>query len=270
MNKTNITKLYHSDLRENLINLFNLYLGEEITKLTIDKIKQDVKDIDIYNMMHKLYQKKLKKEGKDKYHSDDYFKKRAKGIAQKMKKYINYHPDGLYLDIGCEDCFIPLSVGRIFSFKDNNIYCVNIHDWESSYELKRDDCNFSFYDGVNLPFEDNSVAIITMFMVIHHVRDINGLLNSIIKKLKKGGIFIIKEHDSISKEFDLLIDIQHYLYDMVMRKEQHIVEDYKSFYYSKDELIKKLSKVGLHKFKEIYNDNPKYNPSNGYFAFFVK
>lgn len=262
-----LVKVYNSYLRENLINLVKNYLDDEITNKMIELIEVGKDDIEIYKELHEMF--KLKN---IKYHSEDLFKKRAKNIAKRIKKYIKYYPQGIYIDIGCEDCYLPLAVGEQFRFKQNEIYCVNIKDWVSTYDLNftRERCNFSYYDGINLPFADNSASIITILMVFHHVENINGLLDSISKKLKYNGILIVKEHDCPNELFSKLIDIQHYIFDMILKEEQTLVNDYKSTYYSRKNLDNILKKYGLIKFREKYNENKRYNPTNGYYGFFVK
>jgi SAM-dependent methyltransferase len=54
----------------------------------------------------------------------------------------------------------------------------------------RNDLNFKTYDGLNLPFPDNSVDLIYSHQVFEHVRYPEGLLHEVKRVLKEGGFFI--------------------------------------------------------------------------------
>ena len=44
--------------------------------------------------------------------------------------------------------------------------------------------------------------------------------------MKKGGIFVIREHDSYDKTYSKYLDIIHYYYDLVITNSKEIVGDH--------------------------------------------
>ncbi len=66
-------------------------------------------------------------------------------------------------------------------------------DIESSQEVnrrKRADAEFHFYDGVNIPFEDNFFDLIYCHQVFEHVQKPIDLMKEVSRVLKPGGAFI--------------------------------------------------------------------------------
>jgi len=188
-----------------------------------------------------------------------------------------------YLDIGCEDFYIPTMVGS--SIGADEVDCINIEDWESeSYNIenngikanenipgynKNTKYKFTFYDGVNIPKKDNSINLVSSFMVLHHVLKLDELLNDIHRVMKKGGVFVIREHDSYDKTYSKYLDIIHYYYDLVItnnkeNKASKMIE-YNTTYFTQKALVNKITKKGFKLLKIIPT---KW--SDAYFAFFMK
>lgn len=55
-------------------------------------------------------------------------------------------------------------------------------------------------------------------MVLHHIKDLDFTFREIKRILKKGGYFLIKEHNAISKADCMLYDIEHAVYEIVDKK----------------------------------------------------
>lgn len=92
------------------------------------------------------------------------------------------------LDLGCGS-------GRSFDwFKQ----CLPRFEWtgldiESSPEVlsrTRTDCSFTTYNGVSIPFEDQTFDIVFSNQVFEHVRHPDALLSEVHRVLKPGGRFI--------------------------------------------------------------------------------
>lgn len=263
--KYEIKELYKSEYKDDLIKLLNksLDFSVEDTLNFLINIK-NYPDKNIYFFLHNLYLKQGKK-----YDPIIASKDRAIKTAKFIRSFfpnIQFQNINNYLDIGCEDCNIPLQVGKIFSAK--NIYCINIEDWESTYQLTSNfndkECNFQFYDGVNIPFADNFFNICTILMVIHHVEKLEELIKNISRVLIKNGYLIIKEHDADSDELKKLIDVQHYIYDIIYFGKY--IEKYKVEYFSIERLKKILEKNNFKLIKIKRFDNI----TKSYFAIYKK
>lgn len=176
-----------------------------------------------------------------------------------------------YLDIGCFDGSNTIAVGNGLKLEPKNIYGVDIQSY-SGMKIKPTDNNFQFiqYDGVNLPFADNTFDCITMFQVFHHVTRPLPLLRDIVRVLKPNGVLFIREHDKTSPLMSYLIRLEHILYSILIDKVDYddFIKDYYEHYYSKKELTKRFETLGL---KECLNDKIKEiknNPTNYYNALF--
>ena len=114
---------------------------------------------------------------------------------------------------------------------DDYIYGADIEQW-AAYKHDSDvPINFNtIEDGKPLPYESNTISIISVFHVLHHVKSLNNLLSEIYRVLKPGGIFCIREHDAVNNSEYMLLDIEHMLWNSVNRD---FVETYYENYYSK-------------------------------------
>jgi ubiquinone/menaquinone biosynthesis C-methylase UbiE len=107
---------------------------------------------------------------------------------QEVDKFLVGSNIQLVLDLGCGD---GNSVD-FFRKKIPDVRWIGL-DIESSLELKkrnRTDVEFSFYDGVNIPFEDNYFDLIYSHQVFEHVQYPKELMKEINRVLKCNGIFV--------------------------------------------------------------------------------
>jgi ubiquinone/menaquinone biosynthesis C-methylase UbiE len=129
-------------------------------------------------------------------------------------------------------------------------------------------CNFQYYDGINLPFDDTSISVISCEMVLHHIEKTkrNLLLDNMYRVLEKDGLIIIREHNLKGEKFDLFLDFIHRYYDSILLEKFLWIEKYDTHYMTFQELI---SEFKQHNFKLIkVNFFNKYD--NSYIAIFRK
>ena len=132
----------------------------------------------------------------------------------------------------------------------------------------------SYIFGDSLPFDDNSVDLVSCIMSIHHFEHKEKMLNEIERILKPNGLFIIREHEyDYTKELKDLIDLEHALFATVIHKKMNIQEidsfwkTYIGEYFSFSSLQNDLKKRNFVAFNEkIY---PK-GPTNYYWCVFKK
>jgi SAM-dependent methyltransferase len=267
-----VKRLYNSKYKDYIILKFSIIFKKDIklTDIIINKyIKQGYSDYIIFKILHSYYWK----------NRIDYDKlKEAKLRSIKKTNEIKNLLKGLkwnktnYLDIGCEDCYFPTELGEILEISEKNINCVNIMDWESSYNINKSEmnkCNFKYYNGTYLDYENNYFSVISSMMVLHHIKpeDRLKLYKSINRVLEKDGLFIIREHNSIDKEFNLYLDFIHRFYESILIKKFRWVEEYKTYYMTIKDLEKELNNNG---FKLLKIEENKYKNDLPYNAIYKK
>jgi SAM-dependent methyltransferase len=280
--KKDILNVYNSIYRSKLFKLNKKF--KLSSKILNDCINNELSDWKIYEKLHKEH-KKLENKYNKKNITEGQKKKAilyGRIISGSLNDLdIDFKNKIKYLDVGSEDFYIPIMVGSNIGAKE--IDSINIEDWESeSYNVDNDvkinkyipdyDKNtkytFTYYDGVNIPKKDNSIHLVSSFMVLHHVLKIDELLTDIYRVMKNGGIFVIREHDSYDKTYSKYLDIIHYYYDLVITNSKDKTSkmiQYNTTYYTQKALVGKITEKGFKLLKIIPT---KF--SDAYFAFFIK
>ncbi len=74
-------------------------------------------------------------------------------------------------------------IGNGIGLDDNNIYGADIPSWGDYSEIKRTRVPINIvnlhHKRSMLPFTDNKFSLITTFMVLHHIKNLNTLLSEI-------------------------------------------------------------------------------------------
>ena len=181
-----------------------------------------------------------------------------------------------YLDLGCADGSISGALAEELKVKE--LFLVDIDPkWRTVCEQKQQHENFTRTfmlikdDIIDLP--DNSLDLITCFMVLHHVFDQNKIFSEISRVLKPGGILFVREHD-IGIEPKQVVPYLNLL---------HLVEDLKDgstveeafiyingiYYLNKNTVLHLCRKYGLFQKTEDYYQGVS-NPQHIYHISFVK
>lgn len=129
----------------------------------------------------------------------------------------------LFLDIGTEDNTVLNELERIGANIKARACGVNIDTGFEHYETYQQsvkDERIKIYNGRDLPFDDNSIGLITIFSVLHHVIDepkscenITALLSDVRRVMAPGAYLIIKENNICNKFVRDAFDIQHEIYE---------------------------------------------------------
>lgn len=175
-----------------------------------------------------------------------------KNIKNNILKNI-FNKDSKYLDIGCGKGNKTMLFGKIF--KLNNIYGTDIENWGPYYKNRKFAFNFKFIlkDGT-LDYEDNTFDIITCFLTLHHIKDINLIISEIYRILKPNGIFILIEHDILNYYDNMIVDIQHLFFAFLYDKNKKYIENpFYSNYFNCMEFEYIFTEKN--RFKLIYTDN---------------
>ena len=261
--KTNTFKQCLKHHNTKFKHLIGKFFGDSVSDALQIIYKNINNDNKIYRKLSVLYSKKHQIETET--NKTEYRKIVAVTKLNHIKKYLDKHV-GKYdniLDIGCEDCF---QVEFIKDYlKIGNAHCINIENWDNTgYGIRRDTCNFKLYDGFNIPYKENTMDVILLFQTLHHIKNVENYIVGLKKVLKPGGLLIIREHNSRDKFFDMLIDIEHGLYDVVRDKNMNFFDNYYGNYNS---MIEWDKIIGLKKvfFKEITS-----SPTGAYYAIYEK
>ena len=89
---------------------------------------------------------------------------------------------------------------------------------------------------------------ITLIFTLHHAHDILAVIKECKRLLKDNGVIVIVEHDVWSDEVNMLVDLQHRIYNAVHHESN---ESYYGTYYNYFEWDIIFSKCGM---KPVYAD----------------
>jgi len=199
----------------------------------------------------------------------------SKYIKNKEIKSTEYR----YLDFGGGDGQLCSSISKLLNLKKENSICMDIASW---YGHERDNT----YDNIRFEFinsnlingiKNGELNLITCFMVLHHIKHYDSILDEFFRILKKDGILIIREHDCEDYLDNMLIDVEHSLFETTIERKTDIenlkfLNSYEANYFTKKELNEIIIKKG---FKDITSDINKnlYNirgPTRYYYSIFIK
>ena len=249
--------------------LWRMILSHIKKKLNIDELIEEFTDTEIYAILHYLYKEEHGKKQMKENLKNSLLKgsqSRYNLVEDIIQKFYN-KPNISILDIGTEDCsFIHLLK------KHGNSYAINVETEDFSSYITDKSC-VKFYDGINIPYDNNFMYIVTCTMVIHHMDNAAATLKDVYRVLKKGGLLIIKEHDSDNQYTEIIIDAVHFLYDMVLGPTFNYgyYSNYKITRYTKEDITKLLTSIG---FKNVPYVPERYKgirgAARGYYDVFMK
>ncbi len=148
-------------------------------------------------------------------HDKDYIKA-VNNKVYNIKRFVTNASS--VLDVGTEDLRYLKKLDKEYkcnsmglNLNDNSVFA---HYGEGWNELKESG-KLTLYDGVNMPFPDNSYELITAISIIHHVPDFSRLAGELYRVCSKH--LVIKDVNLISDDKIIFFKFQHYLYDGVLK-----------------------------------------------------
>lgn len=159
-----------------------------------------------------------------------------------------------YLDYGCGSCVITKVLGEALDLPYNKIFGADIPAWGEYTREERKKLPIKIIDlkeNQKLPIKTSQFSLVTAFMVLHHVKNLELMLLELNRIIKKGGYLILREHDCINYADFMLADIEHMLFQKVVRDEPKAKENYYAKYYDWVEWGYMLDKHG---FKCIHHE----------------
>jgi 2-polyprenyl-3-methyl-5-hydroxy-6-metoxy-1,4-benzoquinol methylase len=126
-----------------------------------------------------------------------------------------------YLDFGCGDCYKTSIISRMLGLSDKNAHGVDIEEWSNITAAKNRQSHpmvtfTPVKESTPLPFPDNTFDVVTIMMVIHHIKtpQLRSFMIDINRVVKPGGIVVIVEHDVRCALDAMIIDIEHTIYEV--------------------------------------------------------
>jgi ubiquinone/menaquinone biosynthesis C-methylase UbiE len=247
--------------------LINKFFDIETTKLnTIIDEKKDDKSILL----------ELKKYIKPAFEQEE----RAKFRINEIQKFFpDFFPNtknsiDKYLDFGCSDGVITSEIGNKLGLLHENIIGADVEGWkDATSKGLTDKMNFvKITENGSLPFEDNSFNYITSFMCLHHIHPsfIENRLKELYRVMKDNGTLLIREHDCISDNNKILIDLEHIIYEVCYKEPSNLsfLDTYEAWYKESKDWKKLLIDSGFTFVNE--SKASKLNYSRPYYAKFKK
>ncbi|EAR91003.1 UbiE/COQ5 family methyltransferase (macronuclear) [Tetrahymena thermophila SB210] len=157
-----------------------------------------------------------------------------------------------YLDMGCGNCEITAQIGKVYGAK----YIVGCDIYSEDQFVRPADTpsNIQFTYIANKkdslqPVQDKSLNLITCFMVLHHIENLDTNLKELQRVIIDGGYLYIREHDVPQENIEL---------DKYLRYKHERFDDCGQYmkFWGKNELRNKLSQFGfIHKSDSLYEDD---------------
>jgi len=270
------------------------YLKKQFLDKLEEYVKRNTPDDVIYKEMSKYVHNTLPKSSKKLLNLNNHHF-RSMNRAEKIQFLIRKHlkTENQYfdtnkrrsisiLDVGCAEGHITIRVGDYLDLQPSQLHGVDVTNLSKDHP-NNGKFNFKHLTqscDTKLPYEDESQDVVLALMSLHHIHNTEVMISEIQRVLKKGGIFIIREHDSVGTKFPTILDVVHGFYGMVWSNppEFDSFERYYAKYFSRQDL-KYL--IESNNFKEVYNDcrnepypqfhrNKVINPLKYYYGVFIK
>jgi ubiquinone/menaquinone biosynthesis C-methylase UbiE len=106
------------------------------------------------------------------------------------------------LDVGTGTGLVPLIVGDKLK-REDTFYCSDVSEKildsaKISLEQEKYKCNFEFVKlDKYIPFKNESIDVITVNSVLHHIPDTGGFLKEVDRVLKKNGVLVIGHEPNV-------------------------------------------------------------------------
>ena len=176
-------------------------------------------------------------------------------LKEKIDKKYKATKDIKYLDIGCGDGRKTMLFHKIFNINISDVCGTDIKLWGPYQKNRTFPFKFNFIlNNEKLNYDDNSFDIITCFLTLHHIKNMDDMISEIYRVLKPNGIFILVEHDVLNYYDNLIIDIQHTFFAFLYDKNKKYIENpYYSKYFNNMEF--EYIFTNKHKFKLLNQGN---------------
>jgi len=164
-----------------------------------------------------------------------------------------------YLDYGCGDCDVTGKCGKALNLDTKNIFGADINTWGGYNDKTRNIDKINFVNIVPnkpLAFDDKTFDLISCFMVLHHIENLEFCLQELNRIMKSGGYLYITEHMVTNFMEKMLVDIEHSIYEIAYRNTDDYHLSYINKFYHWTEWIVIMDKYN---FQYISHNNLNYD-----------
>lgn len=197
------------------------------------------------------------KQEKNKIYSNNYVCNRREYAFSFLKDCVNnviqLRNNVKYLDVGCGDGVKTNIFAKIFNIQKSRVHGTDIQSWGPYSTAKKFDFDFKHIINDEIKYEDNTFDLMTCFLTLHHIKNMDKIISEMYRILKNNGILIIVEHDINNSSDQLIVDIEHLLYAHFYDKNKDYLKnpDY-ALYFNNMEFNYLLTKKN--KFKLLHTD----------------
>ncbi len=121
----------------------------------------------------------------------------------RLGKYFKRNKPLIIADIGSGGGFVPLSISQYLK-KSDKLICTDVsrkmlNNLKIKLAKQNFKCRFQFlkFKDKKLPFKNNSIDVVTINSVLHHIADTHFFLKEIDRILKNSGVLIIGHEPNI-------------------------------------------------------------------------
>lgn len=165
-----------------------------------------------------------------------------------LKEKLAGHSGGKILDVATEcGCFIDKLKDAFQDIDEVIGIDISDRDFDKARErLKDDPVNFMIMSGAKLEFADESFDTVAMAFGIHHLDDISSVLSEMMRVLKPGGNFVLREnYRDVTDEKQMTDLLQHDWYARIdrLRGRPHFPS------LTKQEIMEYVNGLGLRRYE---------------------
>ena len=167
----------------------------------------------------------------------------------------NLRKNPVYLDVGCANAVVTKSISESLNIEKGKTYGLDIDT-----PISKEDINILKFDGINIPSDIPSSDFVTLFTVLHHIKNkeaAENLLKSVYDNMNEKAYLLIREHEAKNKQGEAFWKVVHSLNTKVMGRTSSDLDE-GVLYLSSDEWETILNNIGFKKIKkweDIHYDN---------------
>lgn len=225
---------YFKEMRTKLIDLLLKHVNIENSFDIVTKmLSLPLSDSFFYKIIHDINSKESKAKHEHVINTISHRDKKVELFTFDVLRFINI-PIKTYLDFGCGDCDVTERCGKSLKLDKEHIYGADINEWGNYNDKSRkmDKINFiKIEPSKPLDFPDKFFDVISCFMVLHHVNDLEFTLKELKRLLSDDGLLYVTEHMITNYMEKMLTDIEHSIYEIAYRENTNYHNTYINNFY---------------------------------------